>query len=125
MTRDERLALFKRDLEALQHEEDASVIFNLPSDENTFVQFSHERLDDPLWCEASNCAEGGAEDLDAEQQDRLRALGFEVPTMHEPENPHREYSGDASAIAEQVELIFRTAFRLPEDYGVESSGVVW
>ncbi len=126
MTRDERIALYKRDLEALMPEEDAIVIFNLANDEDTFAQVSHAHAGDPILCEVSNKSEGwNAHSLDERQVAALRALGYEIPSPHHQSNPHKEYSGDASPLAEQVEQIFREVFSAPEDYVVESSGVMW
>ncbi len=126
MTYDERIALFRNDLEALVREVDATVIFNLAADENTFAQFSHAHLSDPLVCEVGNRREGWSSDsLDAQQAETLRTLGFEIPLPHEQVNPHREYPIPSSGLAEQVEQVFRLVFRAPEDYAVESSGVIW
>ncbi len=126
MTRDERIAIFTRDLTALMKEDDAMVIFNLAHDEDTFAQFSHTRAGEPLLCEVSNRSEGwNAHSLDAEQVAALRSLGYEIPSPHHQSNPHKEYIGDAGALAAEVEQIFVKVFRAPENYEVVSSGVVW
>ncbi len=57
MTRDERLAIFRRALQDLMQRDNAMVIFNLAHDEDSFAQFSHERADEPLFCEVSNRSE--------------------------------------------------------------------
>lgn len=124
MTRDERIAIFRRDLDALTRADNAMVIFNLAHDEDAFAQFSHERAGDPLLCEVSNRSEGwNAHSLDAEQTAQLRALGYDIPSPHHQANPHKMYSGDSGLLAEQVEQIFRNVFRAPENYDVVSSGV--
>ncbi len=126
MTRDERLAIFTRDLTALMNEDDAMVIFNLAHDEDTFAQFSHARAGEPLLCEVSNRSEGwNAHSLDAEQVAALRSLGYEIPSPHHQSNPHKEYAGDIGALAAEVEQIFVKVFRAAENYEVVSSGVVW
>jgi hypothetical protein len=126
MTRDERLAIFTRDLAALMQADDAMVIINLAHDEDTFAQFSHARAGEPLLCEVSNRSEGwNAHSLDAAQVAALRALGYEIPSPHHQSNPHKEYAGDAAALAEEVEQVFRTVFRAPENYDVVSGGVAW
>ena len=125
MTLAERIALYTRDLAALMSQNDAMVIFNLAHDEDTFAQFSHTRADEPVLCEVSNRSEGwDSHSLDAEQVAALRALGYEIPSPHHQSNPHKEYTGDASALAEQVEQIFLSVFRVPGNYTVVSSGVV-
>ncbi|MBI4789520.1 MAG: hypothetical protein HY782_21020 [Chloroflexi bacterium] len=128
MTRDKRLALFKRDLQALMPEEDAIVIFNLAHDEDAFAQFSHLGPGEPLLCEVSNRSEGlNAPRLNVQQVAQLRALGYAIPSPHHQANPHKEYpqGGDLGALAEETEQIFRSVFGAPEDYEVESSGVMW
>jgi hypothetical protein len=126
MTRDERIAIFTRDLTALMQESDAMLIINLAHDEDTFAQFSHARAGEPLLCEVSNRSEGwNAHSLDAEQVASLSALGYEIPSPHHQSNPHKEYAGDAGALASEVEQVFRLVFRAPADYEVVSSGVAW
>ena len=128
MTHDERIAIFTRDLDALMLDasHDAMVIINLAHDEDTFAQFSHARAGEPLLCEVSNRSEGwSAHSLDAVQVAALRALGYEIPSPHHQSNPHKEYAGDAAALAAEVEQIFVKVFRAPENYEVVSSGVVW
>lgn len=126
MTRDERIAIFTRDLTALAQTDDAMAIFNLAHDEDTFAQFSHARAGEPLLCEVSNRSEGwNTHSLDAEQVAALRALGYEIPSPHHQSNPHKEYTGDGGALAEEVERIFVEVFRAPAEYEVVSSGVVW
>jgi T3SS (YopN, CesT) and YbjN peptide-binding chaperone 3 len=126
MTRDERIAIFKRDLDALLQADDAMVIFNLAHDEDTFAQFSHQRAGEPLLCEVSNRSEGwNTHSLDADQVTVLRSLGYEIPSPHHQSNPHKESSGDAAALADEVERIFIQVFRAPAEYEVVSSGVVW
>ena len=121
----ERIALFTRDLTALMSENDAMVIVNLAHDEDTFAQFSHARADEPVLCEVSNRSEGwNAHSLDAEQVAALRALGYEIPSPHHQSNPHKEYSGEAGMLAEQIEQVFLKVFRAPENYNVVSSGLV-
>ena len=121
----ERIALFTRDLTALMNENDAMVIVNLAHDEDTFAQFSHARADEPVLCEVSNRSEGwNAHSLDAEQVAALRALGYEIPSPHHQSNPHKEYSGEAGMLAEQIEQVFLKVFRAPENYNVVSSGLV-
>ena len=78
-----------------------------------------------MLCEVSNRSEGwNAHSLDAEQVAALRGLGYEIPSPHHQSNPHKEYTGDAGALAEQIEQIFIRVFRTPENYSVVSSGVV-
>ncbi len=126
MTHDERLALFQRDLEALLREDDAMVIFNLAGDEDSFVQYSHRAAGEPLLCEVSNRSEGSnAHSLDPEQVAALTARGYQIPSPHHQANPHKESAATAAALAEESEQLFRRVFRAPEDYAVESSGVVW
>ncbi|MDE3088499.1 MAG: hypothetical protein KGJ80_03830 [Chloroflexota bacterium] len=126
MTRDERIALFTRDLAALMQADDAMVIINLAHDEDTFAQFSHTRAGEPLLCEVSNRSEGwNAHSLDGEQVANLRALGYEIPSPHHQSNPHKEYAGDIGVLAEEVEQVFVKVFRAPADYAVVSSGVAW
>ena len=126
MTRDERIALFKRDLNALMPEEDAMVLFNLAHDEDTFAQFSHVGPGEPLLCEVSNRSEGlNAHSLDVEQVATLGAFGYAIPSPHHQANPHKDYAGDLAALADEIEQIFRMVFGAPEDYDVESSGVMW
>ena len=127
MTPAERIALFTRDLTALMNDPsgDAMVIINLAHDEDTFAQFSRARAGEPVLCEVSNRSEGwNAHSLDAGQVAALRAMGYEIPSPHHQSNPHKEYSGDAGALAEQIEQIFVKVFRTPENYSVVSSGVV-
>ncbi len=126
MTHDERLALFRRDLQALMHEDDAMVIFNLAGDEDRFVQYSHRAANEPLLCEVSNRSEAGsARAFAPEQVAPLAALGYEIPSPHHQANPHKESDAAADALAEETEHIFRRVYNAPEDYAVESSGVVW
>jgi hypothetical protein len=126
MTHDERIALFKHDLEALMKEDDAMVIFNLAHDEDTFAQFSHQKAGEPLLCEVSNRSEGwDSHSLDVDQVAALLALGYDIPSPHHQANPHKEYSGDLGELAEQVEHIFILVFNAPQDYNVVSSGVFW
>ena len=126
MNREERIELFKRDLAALVPERDAMVIFNLAHDEDTFIQYSHVQAGDPLLCEVSNRSEGwNAHSLDARQVEALRALGYEIPSPHHQANPRKESAGDPAALAAETEQIFRNVFGVPEDYEVESSGVLW
>ncbi len=123
MTRDERIAFFTRDLEALARADDGFVIFNPPHDEDTYAQFSH-RAGEPVFCEVSNRSEGwNAHSLDSAQIAELRALGYEIPSPHHQANPHKDFAGEAGALAQEVERIFRNVFREPEDYAVVSSGV--
>ena len=125
MTPAERIALFTRDLTALISENDAMVIFNLAHDEDTFAQFSHAHADEPVLCEVSNRSEGwNAHSLDADQVAALRTLGYEIPSPHHQSNPHKEYTGEAGALAEQIEQVFLKVFRAPENYNLVSSGVV-
>lgn len=125
MTRDERIALYQRDLDALMSENEAMVIFNLAHDEDSFAQFSHARAGDPLLCEVSNRSEGwNAHSLDGQQTAALRALGYEIPSPHHQSNPHKEYAGDTAALAVQVEQVFLQVFHAPADYRVASSGVI-
>jgi hypothetical protein len=126
MTRDERVALFRHDLDALAPEQDAMVLFNLAGDEDAFVQFSHLGPGEPFLCEVSNRSEGtSAHSLSAAQVARLQALGYEIPSPHHQANPRKDYAGDLGVLAEEVEQVFRTLFGAPEDYDVESSGVMW
>ncbi len=126
MTGELRLALFRRDLQALMGEDDAMTIFNLAGDEDSFVQYSHRRASEPLLAEVSNRSEGwSAHSLDAEQVAALAALGYEIPSPHHQANPHKESAAGPDALAEETEQIFRSVFRAPEDYAVESSGVIW
>lgn len=125
MTPDERTSLFLRDLQVLVPEQDASVIFHLAQDENKFAQFSHAASGDALLCQVSNCAEGwDAQDVTPRQVADLKALGFSIPAEGHA-NPSREYRGDLRPAAADVELVFRRVFDMPEDYAVESSGVMW
>ena len=124
MTRDERLAIFTRELTALMQESDAMVIVNLAHDEDTFAQFSHARAGEPLLCEVSNRSEGwNAHSLDTDQVTVLRSLGYEIPSPHHQSNPHKEYVGDVGTLADEVERIFIQVFRAPDDYEIVSSGV--
>jgi hypothetical protein len=124
MTRDERISIFKRDLDALMRADDGLVIFNLAQDEDSYVQFSRERADAPLLCEVSNRSEGwNAHSLDSAQVAELRALGYEIPSPHHQATPHKEFSGDVAVLAEEIERIFRIIFRAPENYDVVSNGV--
>ena len=124
MTRDERLAIFKRDLAALLQAIGGMVVFNLAHDEDSFVQFSRESMEEPLLCEVSNRSEGwSAHSLDLAQVQVLRALGYEIPSPHHQSNPHKESSSDVATLADEVEKIFREAFRAGEDYVVVSNGV--
>ncbi len=124
MTRDERIALFKRDLQMLMSANEAFVIFNLAHDEDTYIQFTHQEASEPLLCEVSNRSEGwNAHSLDKDQVGELRGLGFEIPSPHHQSNPHKTFSGDAAILAEQIEQIFRNVFRAPENYEIVSSGV--
>lgn len=126
MTYDERVALFQRDLQALIDEEDAMVIFNLAGDEDSFVQYSHRAADEPLLCEVSSRSESSsAPSLAADQIAALTALGYEIPSPPHQANPHKESAAAAESLAEETEQLFRRVFRAPEDYAVESSGVVW
>ncbi len=126
MTPADRLILFTRDLAALMNEHDAMVIFNLAHDEDTFAQFSHASPGEPLLCEVSNRSEGwNTHSLDLEQVAALRALGYDIPSPHHQANPHKDFTGEATALAREVEQIFRVVFRAPEDYAVVSSGIVW
>jgi hypothetical protein len=126
MTRDERIALYRRDLDALVPESDAMVIFNLAHDEDTFAQFSHAQAGDPLLCEVSNRSEGwNAHSLNTRQVAVLQSLGYEIPSPHHQSNPHKQYSGDTGRLAEEIEQIFRDVFGALENYDVESSGVMW
>ncbi len=126
MTHDERIALFKNDLEALMKEDDAMVIFNLAHDEDTFAQFSHQKAGEPLFCEVSNRSEGwDSHSLDVDQVAALLALGYDIPSPHHQANPHKQYAGDLGELAEQVEHIFTLVFNVPQDYDVVSSGVFW
>lgn len=126
MTRDERVAIFTRDLTALTQADDAIVIFNLAHDEDTFAQFSHQRAGEPLLCEVSNRSEGwNTHSLDTDQVTVLRSLGYEIPSPHHQSNPHKDYAGDAVALADELERIFIQVFRAPAEYEVVSSGVVW
>ncbi len=123
MTHDERIAFFTGDLEALARADDGFVIFNPPHDEDTYAQFSH-RAGEPVFCEVSNRSEGwNAHSLDSAQIAELRALGYEIPSPHHQANPHKDFAGEAGALAQEVERIFRNVFREPEDYAVVSSGV--
>ncbi len=123
MTPDERLALFTRDLDNLTRADDGFVIFNPPHDEDSYVQFSH-RAGEPIFCEVSNRSEGwNAHSLDATQIAELRALGYEIPSPHHQANPNKEFSGEMSELAQEVERIFRNVFREPEEYSVVSKGV--
>ncbi len=124
MTPEQRLAFFTRDLAALMNAEEAFVIFNLAHDEDSYVQFSHAGAPDPLYCEVSNRGEGwNAHSLDAAQIAELRALGYEIPSPHHQANPHKEFSGDARDLAQEVERIFQKVFRAAEDCEVVSNGV--
>ena len=126
MTRDERIAIYTRDLTALTQADDAMVIFNLAHDEDTFAQFSHQRAGEPLLCEVSNRSEGwNTHSLDMDQVTVLRSLGYEIPSPHHQSNPHKDYAGDVTALADELERIFIQVFRAPAEYEVVSSGVVW
>ena len=125
MTRDERLAMFKRDLEALLNQSDALVIFNLAHDEDSFAQFSHADANEPLLCEVSNRSEGwNSDSLDIKQVVALRALGYEIPSPHHQSNPHKNFVGEVDVLAEEVEQIFVQVYRAPQDYDIVSSGVM-
>ncbi len=124
MTPAERISIFKRDLDALIRTDNGFVIFNLAQDEDSYVQFTRDGLKTPLFCEVSNRAEGwNAHSLDSVQVTALRALGYEIASPHHQANPHKEFSGDAATLANEVERIFRDVFRAPADYAVVSSGV--
>ncbi len=126
MTRDERVTLYQRDLEALSPEQDAMVLFNLAGDEDAFIQFSHLGPGEPFLCEVSNRSEGwSAHSLGREQVAQLQGLGYEIPSPHHQANPHKNYAGDLGKLADEVEEIFRGVFGAPDDYNVESSGVMW
>jgi hypothetical protein len=125
MTHNERLAIFKRDLHALSSANGAMVIFNLAHDEDSFAQFSHENIGEPLLCEVSNRSEGwNAHSLDFDQVAALRELGYEIPSPHHQSNPHKNYSGDINTLADQVEQIFLHVFRAAPDYTIVSSGAI-
>ena len=125
MTRDERLAMFKRDLEALLNQSDALVIFNLAHDEDSFAQFSHADANEPLLCEVSNRSEGwNSDSLDIKQVAALRLLGYEIPSPHHQSNPHKNFVGEVDVLAEEVEQIFVQVYRAPQDYDIVSSGVM-
>jgi len=125
MTHEERLAIYKRDLQALSRADSGLVIFNLAHDEDSFAQFSHADAHEPLLCEVSNRSEGwNSNSLDHDQVATLRALGYEIPSPHHQSNPHKNYSGDTDALAEEVEQIFLRVFRAPPDYAIVSSGVM-
>jgi hypothetical protein len=114
MTLTERLALFARDLDALERADDGFVIFNPPHDEDSYVQFSH-RAGEPIFCEVSNRSEGwNAHSLDAAQIGELRALGYEIPSPHHQANPNKEFSGDMSALAQEIEQYSETCFGNPK-----------
>ena len=124
MNHNERISLFKRDLDALMQASNGMVIFNLAHDEDSFVQFSRESANEPLLCEVSNRAEGwGSHSLNNAAVASLRALGYEIPSPHHQSTPHKESSSDAATLAEEVEKIFRDVFRAAEDYEVVSNGV--
>ena len=125
MTHEKRLAIFKRDLHALLKQSDALIIFNLAHDEDSFAQFSHADATEPLLCEVSNRSEGwNSNSLDVNQVAALRALGYEIPSPHHQSNPHKNFAGDADALAEEVEQIFVQVYRAPQDYAIVSSGVM-
>ncbi len=127
MTRDERLAIFKRALQDVMQRDHAMVIFNLAHDEDSFAQFSPEDANEPLLCEVSNRSEGwNSNSLGAEQVAALRALGYTIPSPHHQSNPHKQYAarGDVNALAEEIEQIFLRVFRAAQDYNVVSSGEV-
>ncbi len=124
MTRDERITIFKRDLDALMGVDDGFVIFNLAHDEDAYVQFSRQGASEPMLCEVSNRSEGwNTHSMDSEQVRTLRALGYEIPSPHHQANPHKNFSGDVGALAEEVEQIFQQVFGAAENYEVVSSGV--
>ncbi len=126
MTPDNRISLFQHDLDALTREDDAMVIFNLAGDQDSFVQYSHQRSNEPLLCEVSNRSEGGsASSLDAQQVAALAALGYEIPSPHHQANPHKESNAGANVLADETEQVFRRVYGAPDDYAVESSGVIW
>ncbi len=119
----DRLVLFARDLNALIQSSSTMLIFNHIADEDTYVQISHVQ-GEPLLVEVSNKSEGwGSHSLDHAQVEKLRTLGYEIPSPHHQSNPHKEYDGSAEELAREVETIFREVFRLADDYAVESSGV--
>ena len=123
MTPDERISIFKRDLDALANSDDGFVIFNLPHDEDTFAQFSHRAVE-PIFCEVSNRSEGwNTHSLDLAQIAELRSLGYEIPSPHHQANPNKEFSGETSQLVQEVERIFRNVFRQPEDYSIVSNGL--
>jgi hypothetical protein len=123
MTRNERLALFTRDLRAVMDSPDEMLIFNLVGDEDSYVQLSHH-VGEPLYCEVSNRSEGwNSHSLNLPQRNALTALGYEIPSPHHQANPNKNYMGTAEDLANEVEQIFRKVFGLDEDFVVESSGV--
>jgi hypothetical protein len=125
MTHDERHSLFTNALHELMQKDRAMVIFNLAHDEDSFVQFSHDRSGETLLCEVSNRSEGwNAHSLDPAQVAVLRALGYEIPSPHHQSTPHKEYAGDLDKLADEVEKIFTQVFRAPQEYEVISSGEV-
>lgn len=124
MTRDERLAIFRRALQNVMQSDNAMVIFNLAHDEDSFAQFSHEHAGEPLFCEVSNRSEAWNESsLDANQIAALRSFGYEVPSPHHQANPHKEFAarGDVNALAEEVEQIFVRVFLAAPSYDLVSS----
>ena len=123
MTPDQRLSLFEREINIVMSTPDGILIFSQKGESENFVQFN-QRLDEPLYCEATTRQWGGnLKPLEPKQRTRLSGLGYKLPKPKEKENARKHFEGSPRELAEQVEKIFRDVFELPEDYDVMSSGV--
>ncbi|MFN3929138.1 MAG: TY-Chap domain-containing protein [Thermoflexus sp.] len=126
-TREQRLLLFAHHLEELCNAPPGSaLVFEIPGRPLAYVQF--ERTSEGLKGEVGSGDWGPrkkARPLPPTALDRLRAMGWQVPSSLRERNPSKTFpSGDPQAIALEIEQIFLEVYRCPPDYTVRTEGVL-
>ncbi len=126
-TREQRLDLFTHHLQELLNTPPGSVVvFEIPGRPLAYVQF--ERTPEGLKGEVCSGDWGPrrkARPLSPAMLDRLRAMGWQIPSRLRENNPSKTFTGEnPSAIAEEIERIFLEIFLCPHNYTVRTEGVL-
>lgn len=126
-TPEQRKQLFREQLQDLiQSPPGSAVVFEIPGQPLAYVQF--ERTPEGLRGEVCSGDWGPrrkARPLSPAMRERLRAMGWHVPTQLRETNPSKSFTGEnPEAIAEEIERIFLEIFLCPPNYTVRTEGVL-
>jgi len=126
-TPEQRKQLFREQLQSLiQAPPGSALVFEIPGRPLAYVQF--ERTVSGLRGEVCSGDWGPhrkARPLSPAMRERLRAMGWHVPTQLRETNPSKSFTGEnPEAIAEEIERIFLEIFLCPPNYTVRTEGVL-